>query len=94
VGKLQNWQRNLYLTWLVQLLSTLGFNFCLPFLPYFVAELGVVDEGAVTMWAAVLTAAPSLLLIIFSPILGALADRYGRKPMVSITTVAGFLSIF
>jgi DHA1 family multidrug resistance protein-like MFS transporter len=94
VRSLASWQKNLYLTWFVQLLSTLGFNFCLPFLPYFVVELGVVDEGAATMWAAVLTAAPSLLLIIFSPLWGAIADRYGRKPMVSRTLIAGFTAIF
>lgn len=91
---MKGWKRNLYLTWFAQLLSILGFNFCVPFLPFFVMELGVTDERSVTVWASMLTAAPSILLIVFSPIWGYVADKYGRKPMVSRSMLAGAVAIF
>ena len=87
------WKKNLYLIAFGQLLGTLGFQFCIPFLPYFVMELGV-DDAQVTLWSSALTAAPSVLLIVFSPIWGNLADKYGRKMMVSRAMVAGFIVVF
>ena len=36
-----SWQRNLYILFAVQLLSTVGFSMIFPFLPLYVADLGI-----------------------------------------------------
>ena len=40
-----------------QLLSMIGFAFVLPFLPFYIRELGVTDERLVPVWAGVMAAA-------------------------------------
>ena len=53
----QPWQRTLYIMFAAQLLSMIGFAFVLPFLPFYIRELGVTDERLVPVWAGVMTAA-------------------------------------
>ncbi|OGV42444.1 MAG: hypothetical protein A2X46_11315 [Lentisphaerae bacterium GWF2_57_35] len=77
--------------WLSQFLSIMGFAFALPFAPYFIQELGVSDPSELTMWIAAFAAATPLSLAIFSPIWGALADRYGRRAMLMRANFAGWI---
>ena len=74
---------------IAQLLSIVGFAFVLPFLPFYIREIGVTDENLVRVWAGILGAASSLTMTIFSPIWGWLSDRYGRKLMVERAMFAG-----
>ena len=74
-----NWKQNLAVIWLSQFISIIGFNFALPFAPYFIQELGVTDPVKVKLWVAVFAAATPLSLAVFSPVWGILADRYGRR---------------
>ncbi len=77
-----NWKRNLAVIGLSQFLSIMGFSFAMPFAPYYIQELGVHDPVKLKMWIAVFAAATPLSLAIFSPVWGAAADRYGRRPML------------
>jgi len=43
-GSPPNWQRTLYACWVAQLLSIIGFSFVMPFIPFYVRDLGVSDE--------------------------------------------------
>ncbi len=65
-----------------QLLAQVAFGACMPFLPFYVRELGVVDPDAALIWAGVLGSASSVTLAIMAPVWGALADRFGRKLML------------
>jgi len=78
----QSWKRNLYVIWVAELVAIAGFSVALPFLPYYVQELGVTDPGQVEIWSALLFTSQAITMAIFAPIWGSLADRYGRKPMV------------
>ena len=78
----QSWQKTLYILFAAQLLSIIGFSFVLPFLPFYIRELGVADERLVPIWAGIQTASAGLVMAFFSPLWGWLADRYGRKIMV------------
>lgn len=51
---------------------------------------GPQDIGVIVLFGGVLASLYSLLQFLFSPVLGSLSDRYGRKPilMVSITGIA------
>ena len=85
----QSWQLTLYIVFIAQLLSIIGFAFTLPFLPFFIRELGVTEERLVPIWAGVIMASSSLVMAFFSPLWGWLADRYGRKIMVERAMFGG-----
>ena len=71
----------------------LAFGFVLPFLPLYLKEIGVTPESAVVFWSGALVTSTGVSLAIFSPIWGALADRYGRKVMVLRALLVGGLII-
>jgi len=77
-----------------QLLSIIGFAFALPFIPFYIRELGVTDERLVPVWAGVIAASSSLVMAFFSPLWGWLADRYGRKIMVERAMFGGAVLTF
>lgn len=90
----QPWQKTLYIMFAAQLLSIIGFAFVLPFLPFYIRELGVTDERLVPVWAGVQAASASLVMVFFSPLWGWLADRYGRKIMVERAMFGGAVITF
>jgi len=59
-----------------------AFGFVFPFLPLFIAELGVGGVGQVEIWSGFSSFAQALVLSFFSPIWGVVADRHGRRMMV------------
>ncbi len=77
-----NWKRNLFFLWISQFLSLAGFSFGLPFVPFYLRELGLSDPETVRIWSGLFMAAAGIPLAIATPIWGILADRYGRKPMI------------
>jgi MFS transporter, DHA1 family, multidrug resistance protein len=83
------WQQTLGVMFVAQLLSIIGFSFVLPFIPFYIKELGVTDERLVPIWAGVLAASTSLTMTIFAPLWGWLSDRRGRKIMVERSMFAG-----
>ena len=85
----QSWQRNLYVIWVAELVAIAGFSVTLPFLPYYVQELGVTDLEQVEIWSALLVTGQAVTMAIFAPIWGSLADRYGRKLMVERAMFGG-----
>ena len=76
------WRRTLYAMWMAEFSAIVGFCFVIPFIPFYIRELGVTDERLVPVWAGVLAMATTLTLAVFSPIWGSVADKYGRKLMV------------
>jgi MFS transporter, DHA1 family, multidrug resistance protein len=76
------WRRTLYALWLAQLLSIIGFNLRIPFLPFFIEDLGTESFEQQALWAGFITGGGAALMAITAPIWGALADRYGRRMMV------------
>ena len=76
------WRRTLYALWLAQLLSIIGFNLRIPFLPFFLEDLGTETFEQQALWAGFITGGGAALMAITAPMWGALADRYGRRMMV------------
>jgi len=83
------WRRNLYVFLLAQAITMVGFSAALPFLPYFVQELGVTAPGQVEIWTGVLHAAFAVAMGIMGPVWGSLGDRMGRKLMVTRAMFGG-----
>ncbi|ROL57749.1 MFS transporter [Bacteroidetes/Chlorobi group bacterium Naka2016] len=78
----ETWERNLLFLALSQFIAMMGMNACVPFLPLYIRELGVVGESAQRFWSGLVFAGPYFLSIIFVPIWGNLGDRYGKKLMI------------
>jgi DHA1 family multidrug resistance protein-like MFS transporter len=79
---LPSWQRTLAVVWITEFVALIGFAIVMPFLPFYVQELGVTDEAQVKFWSGLLFSAQAITMSIFAPIWGSLADRYGRKLML------------
>lgn len=86
---MQSWRKNLYTTWFTQFLSLLGFGFGLPFIPFYIQELGVTDPHALKIWTGWLSSAPALMLGIMAPVWGMLADRIGKKLILMRAMIGG-----
>ena len=84
-----DWKRNLYVIWVAELVAIAGFTVVMPFLPYYVQELGVTDPEQVAIWSGLLFTGHAVTMAIFAPIWGSLADRYGRKLMVERAMFGG-----
>ena len=71
---------------LVVLVDMLGFTIVIPFLTYFVQDLasgqGINDVGSRDFWVGVVIAVYSLAQFLFTPILGSISDRLGRRPVI------------
>jgi DHA1 family multidrug resistance protein-like MFS transporter len=80
--KIPAWQRTLYIVLITQFIALAGGNLVFPFLPLFIEDLGVTDKGRVAFYSGLTSTATGVTLFIFSPIWGALADRFGRKPLL------------
>src|SRR5438477_1001712 len=88
-----SWQRNLYALTVAAFLMFTAFGFVFPFLPLFIAELGVGDIQQVEVWSGVTSFGQAIVLSVFSPIWGAVADRRGRRLMVLRAALGGGLVI-
>ncbi len=83
------WRRNLYVLFIVQLLTTAGFSLVFPFLPLYIKELGVATRGSLEFWSGMVFSAQAVTMMITSPFWGVIADRHGRKPMLLRATIGG-----
>lgn len=76
------WRKNLYILWGTQFLAMMGMNLVVPFLPFFIRQLGVTDPNELAWWSGLVFSGPFLLSFFATPIWGTLGDKYGRKIMV------------
>ncbi|HHV55352.1 MAG TPA: multidrug efflux MFS transporter [Firmicutes bacterium] len=74
------WQRNLYVVWAAVFTAQVAFSIVTPFLPAFVAELGVEDD--LPLWSGLVFSVNFLTASLIAPVWGSLSDRYGKKPMM------------
>ncbi len=76
------WQRNVYAVTAASFLGYTGFTLVMPFLPMFIAQLGVTDVRQIALWTGVSLGVTPGLTALLAPSWGRLGDRYGRKIMV------------
>jgi DHA1 family multidrug resistance protein-like MFS transporter len=89
----QPWQRNLAVIWLAELIAISGFTVFMPFMPYYVQELGVTRLEEVEFWSGLLLSSQAVTMALVAPLWGSLADRYGRKIMVMRAMLGGAVVI-
>ena len=87
------WKRNLAVLWIGELIAISGFSVFMPFLPYYIQEMGITELKDVAFWAGVLTSSQAVTMALIAPVWGSLADRYGRKIMVARAMFGGAVVI-
>ena len=88
------WKHNLIVLSIAQLLTMTAFSSYLPFIAYYVQELGATTYEAAMTWMAVFQSGAAFSMMLMAPIWGALADRYGRRMMLVRATLAGSVIAF
>jgi len=73
------YRKNLFVMWVAVFLVSASWTQVMPFLPLFLAEMGVTD--GLNTWAGIALSAHFVTGIFMVPVWGKLADKYGRKPM-------------
>ncbi|TWT81804.1 Tetracycline resistance protein, class C [Planctomycetes bacterium CA13] len=63
-------------------IDILGIGIVVPVLPELVQELIQGDQSQASFYVGVIGAAYALMQFLFAPILGALSDRFGRRPVL------------
>jgi DHA1 family tetracycline resistance protein-like MFS transporter len=69
-------------------IDVIGFGIVMPVLPALVVELGRVDLANATRIGGWLLAAFAMAQFFAAPVLGALGDRYGRRPVLIFSMLA------
>lgn len=82
------WRTNLRVLMAAQLLAVSAMAIVIPFIPFFVRELGVVERTAVERWSGVVFSGPFLMAGLLAPVWGFLGDRFGHRAMV-IRAISG-----
>ncbi len=77
-----HWKRNLWIIWFCQFLAILGMSMVVPFLPFYIREVGVTDSTELTRWSGWIFSGPFLLMPFSSPFWAMIGDKHGRKIMV------------
>jgi MFS family permease len=90
---LASWERTAWIAAATQFVTMIGFGLSMPFLPLYVQALGVHDRAEVALWSGVLGGSAALAMAFMAPVWGALADRYGRKPMLVRSMLGGAVVI-
>jgi DHA1 family multidrug resistance protein-like MFS transporter len=87
-SSMQQWHWTLYVAFASQMLALLGFKFVWPFLPLYLATLGVPNDR-VPLWAGIIAFSEDLPMALAAPFWGVLGDQYGRKIMVVRAMLSG-----
>ena len=87
------WQRRLLPVLIAAFTAQLGVPAFLPFMPLYMAELGIEDIGLAARWSGVLVAITPLTSTVSVPYLGLIGDRIGLKPLALIGLGAGGVTI-
>lgn len=66
-----------------QSITFLSLSFAQGFLPFYLTrDLGVASDESLPLWIGTLSAVGPLMVVVWSPLWGVLADRFGQKPMM------------
>ena len=85
----KTWKKQLIIVWIAQFIAANGFSFGLPFAPFFLQkELGVPFEK-LPFYISLFGASAPLMMMVFSPVWGSLADRFGRRKMLLRSYIGG-----
>jgi len=77
-----NWKSNLFFVWIAEICSRAGFSMAIPFIPFFMRDRFLLDDGAVKNGVMFFGIAGSVALFLSFPLWGMVGDRMGRRLML------------
>jgi DHA1 family tetracycline resistance protein-like MFS transporter len=66
-------------------LDAMGIGLILPVMPDLIAEVRGVTIADAALWGGILSAAYAIMQFGFSPTIGSLSDRFGRRPILLVS---------
>jgi len=72
-------------------INSLGIGLVFPVMPALLGEVGQVDIGQAAAIGGLMSLAFAGMQVVFGPLLGALSDRFGRRPVLIISLLASAL---
>jgi MFS transporter, DHA1 family, tetracycline resistance protein len=69
------------------MLDAMGIGLILPVMPDLLAQIQGGTVGDAAVWGGLLATAFSVMQFVFGPVVGALSDRFGRRPVL-LTSLA------
>jgi MFS transporter, DHA1 family, tetracycline resistance protein len=74
--------KSLLFIFITLLVDVTGFGIVIPVLPKLIAELTSGDISGAAQWGGLLMFSYAAMQFFFAPIIGALSDKYGRRPIL------------
>jgi len=78
-------KRALFFIFITILIDCIGLSIIVPTLPYLIKELSGLNTSEAASYGGWLNFSYAIMLFIFSPVLGGLSDRYGRRPVLLLS---------
>jgi len=69
------------------LLDMLAFGIIIPVLPHLIEQLAGGGIARAAWWVGIFSTVFALVQFVFSPVQGALSDRFGRRPVILISNL-------
>ena len=79
-----------YFVFVTLALDAMGIGIIVPVMPDLLRDLSYMSIGEAAKWGGYLSFVYALMQFVFSPLLGAISDRFGRRPilLISVGTLA------
>lgn len=72
---------------LTMMIDAMGIGLIIPVLPDLLQEVRAADLSTAALWGGVLSTAFAAMQFLFGPVIGALSDRFGRRPVLLTSLV-------
>lgn len=81
--------KNLPLTFILitVVLDAMGIGLILPVMPELIMEVQGADISRAALWGGILSMSFAVMQFLFSPMIGNLSDRFGRRPILLVSLV-------
>ncbi|MEM7471618.1 MAG: TCR/Tet family MFS transporter [Pseudomonadota bacterium] len=67
------------------MLDAMSIGLILPVMPELILQVRAADIGQAAIWGGILSAVFAVMQFLFSPLLGSLSDRFGRRPVLLVS---------
>ena len=66
-------------------IDSMGIGLILPVMPALLREIGNISLADAALWGGVLSTVFAIMQFLFGPVVGALSDRFGRRPVLLVS---------
>ena len=84
---------NVWFVLIAVFIDMVGIGIAIPVLPKLIVEFEGGDLRSATAMVGVFGFAWALMQFLFQPVLGALSDRFGRRPVIIVGLVLGWVML-